>query len=630
MAETQQQPSPESAAQNEKEEAKKRHLERIQPLVDSGIEERTFVALDDLRTAHTNDLREITNNLGAQHMGSLGESPVSDSPEYRKFVEDAREYTKQFLNRESSRGYINLLAQEKLKERVAELMATHFKLDPYRPNENLALKNALLEIAELSDEEWFGDYDEASNQPLFNGARDVLEQEVTGHSHTAAGAPNQSNPSTPASPATPTPPGAPATQVGSLNAGSAVQVQSPATGAVGQPASTPPLTGPNTKTGAQTEAERLKQLENEVRHAQELKRRSAVAREGASFSQRRELDNLHSQDLVQYGARFQELLEATVQGMRARGETDEDIKDEIARLTNELEGDEAEIERTMLVDQGGLMARLSERYANLGRKKKIAIGIGIGALIGAGAVLTVGVGGAVAGAFVATRMARGWFTTSAEIYAQQGDTPQYQTDKQRTVEEEIAEAEQFIRGNSVERIKGVDKIRTKALIVGIGSVAAGAMAAELLSSSGVIDRIQGWVGSGWNAASEFARDVNPFGGGEVDASSGGNSAAGGEAPSTPTPGEQLHQFAEGNPKLEALLNSHTDAAGNVNIDIKSGDGFNRLADRYDLSPSQLEALKEIAKSHEGQTYTMPSGDLRLNKVDIKLTPAEALKIFGAK
>lgn len=195
-----------------------------------------------------------------------------------------------------------------------------------------------------------------------------------------------------------------------------------------------------------------------------------------------------------------------------------------------------------MLEQGGVRAKLLNKFANLSTGKKIAVSVGASlVLVGAGAgaavvagAVGVAAGGAGAAALVAGRFGRGYAARLSQLYANRDaeSLPQFEAEPASNQTDALAAAEAFLKNQAEEEIKSGDKIKKRAVYAGVGAVAlGGALGYGVgVASDWVSDRPSGWVGGKIGDAIQ-----DSFAGGDGDPAIGTDFAPAPPAPEVVTP-----------------------------------------------------------------------------------------------
>lgn len=355
---------------------------------------------------------------------------------------------------------------------------------------------------------------------------------------------------------------------------------------------------PNALQNPGTERDRLLDhidvLHEQVELLLEIKREAAVARQRGLMFEKEGLQERYETKLVRYTSKLKELLEAVRELGELDGRSDDDIKEAVEKVTNELEEPEAKAEKDLAVEKGRFIGRSMERYANLKGWKRVVASVAIGGVVAStvalGTTLLPFAGGAaaIAGVAAVTRFARGYALGLSKRFKEPVNFEAFVAHAQADIQETIDNALAFIKNNGQERIEATDKVRRKALLGAMATVALGAAAAPLVDA----------MDTDINIKNPFKKELPQFNKPEVEIKK-------------PSITEDIGKLAEGNDKLKGLLAEHMDSDGNLEIPLKKGDGLQRIADRYGLTDAQQAKLTEILQSHNGQTY-MKDGDVRIN------------------
>lgn len=136
-------------------------------------------------------------------------------------------------------------------------------------------------------------------------------------------------------------------------------------------------------------------------------------------------------------------------------------------------------EKAELLAQGGKKAELLNWYANLPRRKKIAVTAGLAAGGAAASLIASGLGvatAAAATAFGAYRLTRGYAMRVSKIYRDDSELPTFGADTQQELPALIESGIDFLKSNSRDTIEQAEKIKKRAILGAVGAVALGSAA----------------------------------------------------------------------------------------------------------------------------------------------------------
>lgn len=152
--------------------------------------------------------------------------------------------------------------------------------------------------------------------------------------------------------------------------------------------------------------------------------------------------------------------------------------------TNKLKAEDFEAQREHMLKQGGLKAKLLEKYANMDSRKKILLGVAAGTVLAAsgvgigvaaawagGAVGTL-IGGAGAGLLATAKGYRTHATVMSRMF-REGGPEALKLDRSQTRERALEAALGNMRSQAEKDIKSADRTKAAALALGVGSVALG-------------------------------------------------------------------------------------------------------------------------------------------------------------
>lgn len=368
-----------------------------------------------------------------------------------------------------------------------------------------------------------------------------------------------------------------------------------------------------------------------LRDAAEWYKQATANRQRAPLYKRRKANREYRAARQAYGDALADFQTEEIARMRAEGKTNAEILEWVEDHANNLSETDVTDIREELVKGGGWIARQLEKYANASTKKKILIGLGVGALMGVAgfgvgaAAGAVGAGAAIAGAFVgAGRFARTYAMGVSRIYSSSSNAlpggafgiAADEFTNGEVTDEILDRAVDYIVGQGDAMIEKSDKVRRRAVAFAVGSVAVG-------SGAGIVaHHAADWVGDG-----KIGWSLGKVGGELVD----GKIPVESLPPINPDQPfiEMQDQLVPSNPNAQELFSADA-FKGGADLPIRSGDGFEKLADRYGLNDEQLKRLKDIIASKPGETYGS-GNDLRLNLGDgkVHLTSEDVQHLFGS-
>lgn len=146
----------------------------------------------------------------------------------------------------------------------------------------------------------------------------------------------------------------------------------------------------------------------------------------------------------------------------------------IRTLYNQRFNAENAAQHAALIEKGGIRARALEKYSEFSTKKKIAYGLGLGAL-GAGAGFALGAAGASAAAIAAGikiyGVSRAYYLGKAKIYQKPGDTAMEFTRADGETRDIHEHATAYASEYNRAVIEQAEKTKKRALKIGIGAAA---------------------------------------------------------------------------------------------------------------------------------------------------------------
>lgn len=319
------------------------------------------------------------------------------------------------------------------------------------------------------------------------------------------------------------------------------------------------------------------------------------------------------------------------------------ITEELAKIVNaDLQAD-IEAQRQLLIKDNGKMGELLDRYANLGRGKKIVVGLGLGAIAAgtgfglgllAGAVGAAGgaalIGGASAGGLRLFGAARTYNLRKAELFKKQDlATFKAELNGNETPKGLYLRARDFIYEQSKGQVDRGERIKKSAVYWTLGSVALGAV-------SGVAGTMMHSVWSGeatgthWQGGQtqhwleQWQNRAIPT---EPGNGSGGGGVTDGEIPSTDTPDvEGAHH--PGVTKAEVIKEYLKEHGAAKRID--RGEGWFQTFKELGISAGDRRAFLEeygddLLKKFPEVTYKMPNGEPGILMTDDGKMPKEVLE-----
>ena len=286
-------------------------------------------------------------------------------------------------------------------------------------------------------------------------------------------------------------------------------------------------------------------------------------------------------------------------------------QDYIRNLYNQRFNAENAAQHAALIEKGGIRARALEKYSEFSTKKKIAYGIGLGA-VGAAAGFALGAAGAsaaaIAGGVKLYGVSRAYYLGKAKIYQKPADGAMEFTvsgDDSRDIHERAtAYASEYNRTV----IEQAEKTKKRALKIGIGAAAltgaAGAAGAWAHSSmdghwkAGYLEHI----GDGDAKASAVVDQK----GGDFGAGAGDHFSRMEEAARQVAEQANANEHAVG-----AYVDSH--AAG---VDVSKGEGWYHTFKEFGVTGGNRDdLLKEIGPQLEkmGEAYRMEDGSWGISR-----------------
>lgn len=243
--------------------------------------------------------------------------------------------------------------------------------------------------------------------------------------------------------------------------------------------------------------EKIEALERELKNSQKAKHLAFAARMAVGFfarQDRKQLQGEYDKAEKVYLEKLEalELLRLEQMDSELRGEsyvpTSMEYKKELEKRTSDRKKEDYEGQRAAMLEQGGLKAKLLEKYANMSTKKKIALGVLAGGLLAAGgfgAALLGGVAGGVfavvgGGAVAGGKGARTYATLYSRIYADKDPKRlefNLEDDDSIDSHEALKRALNDLHEESTKEIESADKMKKRAVLFGLGAAALGSGAA---------------------------------------------------------------------------------------------------------------------------------------------------------
>lgn len=266
---------------------------------------------------------------------------------------------------------------------------------------------------------------------------------------------------------------------------------------------------------AEERLEKIKKLEEELKGVQGAKHIAFAARMAVGFfrrGKRKELDAAYEEASKNYLEKLEELEllkmekqdEELAESLVPHSEV---INEDLQKRFDTLLKSDDDAQREAMLKAGGWKARQLERYANMSKKKKIALMLGAGAFlatVGAGLAIiggAIGTGLAITGgaALGGTKGSKAYFTTLSRIYKKKDEAKLgfKLEDKSIDHKDALKLALARLKGESDEDIKDADKKKRNAVLIGMGAAALGSGVGTALAHGAdwVSDRpIPGWGG----------------------------------------------------------------------------------------------------------------------------------------
>ena len=159
--------------------------------------------------------------------------------------------------------------------------------------------------------------------------------------------------------------------------------------------------------------------------------------------------------------------------------SDDEIFESFEDRINSLRQADREAEKAELLAQGGKKAELLNWYANLPRRKKIAVTAGLAVGGAAASIIATSTGVATVAAatvFGGYRLTRGYAMRVSKIYRDDSELPTFGADNEQEIPAMIESGIEFLKNNSRETIEQAEKIKKRATLGAVGAVALGSAA----------------------------------------------------------------------------------------------------------------------------------------------------------
>jgi hypothetical protein len=267
---------------------------------------------------------------------------------------------------------------------------------------------------------------------------------------------------------------------------------------------------------AEARQEKIKELEAEITELQKAKATAFAERLSVSPlkllipGKRKELDGAYKEAEEAYLVKLEEYQRMLIADELAasRGESFVPDNQQIASTLNarfsEILAQDDALKREALLNEGGLKAKLLEKYESMSPKQKVALMVGMGAFfLAGGLVITLGVvGGAVAvGGGIALAGAKGtksYLVGQSRIYAEKDPARlkfEVKDPAKTTPEEALQQGLDRLRSESRKDIKDADKRKKIAIGLGALAIGGGSGLGHLLAGG------DGWFGQAGDALS---------------------------------------------------------------------------------------------------------------------------------
>lgn len=176
-----------------------------------------------------------------------------------------------------------------------------------------------------------------------------------------------------------------------------------------------------------------------------------------------------------------------------------ELRDFVKSISEQIAGEDQAKQHSLLVERSGWLGKKMEQYANLSSRKKLLVGLGLGALtfgtgLGVGVVagalggifLTGAAAGAGAGLLRLWGGARTYQLRRAEIYKSPLATPDFAVENGDTADTLHLRQRAYLEKNSRDRLANGEKVKKRAVAWALGTVALGG-AAGVIGHSLAVD-----------------------------------------------------------------------------------------------------------------------------------------------
>ena len=340
--------------------------------------------------------------------------------------------------------------------------------------------------------------------------------------------------------------------------------------------------------------------------------------------------------------------------LEAAGKAGDELESELREIAegeaSRLAKEDKNEQHRMLVEKSGLMGKFLENWGNLSGKKKVAAALGLGAvslIAGAGMGLAAGVAGGLIGAGVASAaggvLARGlgaariYQLRKAELFKTPDEYDQLELSDDDKFESLHLKQRAFLERISREQLENGDKIKKRAVLWTLGTVAVGGVAgvaAHAIADSGALDHVPGGQIQHWLEG----RGANHLDGG----GSGGDRKVGfGDYRVEVEPGRGIPPVDEGgiapesgvsrSEAIEQYINQHEQASV-----IDSGEGWYQTFQELGVAPENYhDLLQQLGPelqniTHDGMNiayWDENAQEWYMNMTSDQKMPSEALRLI---